>query len=181
MNSLCLRRTHAGSPALRAKVAHRRERASERGAALVEAALVIPVFIVLLLGMLFLHDAVANTQRSQLAARDQAWTAAMASCKSGPEVTQPDLTSRMSGAAGSEASLTAVAGEATGSADAQVKVSTVGSGPSAISKSGGSSFLQGIHSHVSVMCNATTAPGDIPQVLHWLVFGSDLGALFGGP
>jgi Tfp pilus assembly protein PilV len=181
MTSPCLRRTHAGSPALRDKLAHRRRRASERGAALVEAAIAIPVFIVLLLGMLFLHDVVANTQKSQLAARDKAWTAAMASCKSGPEITQPDLTSRMSGAAGSEASLSAVGGEATGSDDAQVKVSTAGSGPSAISKSGGSSFLQGVRSKVSVMCNATTAPGDIPQVLHWFVFGSDLGVLFGGP
>jgi hypothetical protein len=154
---------------------------TEGGAALVEAAIVIPVFILLLLGMLFLHDVVASTQKTQLAARDQAWTAAMKSCQSGPEVTQPDFTSRMNGAAGSEASLSAVAGEAIGSADAQVKVSTVGSGPSAISKSGGSSFLQGIHSKAIVMCNATTAPGDIPQVIHWFIFGNDLGLLFGGP
>jgi hypothetical protein len=156
-------------------------RANERGAALVETVVVVPVFIILLVGMLFLHHVVAKTQTSQLTARNQAWTTAMASCQSGPEVTQPDLTSRMSGAAGSPASLTAAAGEATGTADESVSVSALGSGPVAISESRGPSFFQSIHSKAIVMCNATTEPGDIPEVLHWFANSSDFELIFGGP
>lgn len=144
---------------------------------------VVPVFIMLFAGMLFLHDVVAKTQRSQLAARSGAWTAAMPGCSGGDEVEQPDFTSRMDTAPGSSVSLTASPRAATGEGEDEAAVSISGSGPSAIGVSGGDpSFFQPIHSKALVMCNALTEPGRIPDVLHWVLNGNTLALIFsGGP
>jgi hypothetical protein len=140
----------------------------------------IPVFIMLFAGMLFLHQVVRKTQLTQQAARNAAWIAALKSCEGGDEVSQPDLTSRMDRAPGSEVSLTAAPGEASGSSDDFASVSVLGSGPSAVAESGGGpSFYQDIHSKAVVMCQATTQPGRIPGVFRWLATRDDFILIFG--
>jgi Flp pilus assembly protein TadG len=155
-------------------------RARERGAALVEACVVVPVFIVLFAGMLFLHQVVQKTQQAQLGARSAAWTEAMKTCSGGAEITEPDVLSRMDGAAGSSVSLTATSGDATGSKDDYASVSVLGAGPAAVSESSaGPAFFQPIHSRAIVMCNATTEQGRIPDVFRWFATRDDLSLLIG--
>jgi hypothetical protein len=146
---------------------------------------VVPVFIVLFAGMIFLHRTVAKTQRSMLAARREAWTSAMSGCAAnGDAVPQPGLTSDMSGAPGSDASILANIGYATGTAAdvAHVKVLAAQAGP--VAEASGINFHSDIRSKVIVMCNAQTQPGDLPGVLKWFwntANGTALwGAVFGG-
>ena len=169
-------------PALPALV-RARARAGQRGAALVEMVVVVPAFIVLFAGMLFLHHVIAKTQRTQLAARNQAWTEAMGSCTGGgTQMTQPDFTSEMDGAPGSSVSLTATPGEANGTADDYASVAVLGAGPSAVAESSGDvAFFQTVHSKAIVMCNTTTQPGNIPGVFKWFMKPSDFTLIFGGP
>ncbi len=159
----------------------RRRRPGERGAALVETVVVVPVFVILFAGMVFLHNVLAKMQRSQLAARNQAWTEAMASCHGGAEVPQPDFTSQMDGAPGANVSLSATPGEANGSADDYASVAVLGPGPSAIAEAGAVSFFQNVHAKAIVMCNATTQAGDIPGAFHWFASSDDFKLVFGGP
>ncbi len=158
-------------------------RSRQRGAALVEMVVVVPAFIVLFAGMLFLHHVIAKTQRTQLAARNQAWTEAMGSCNGGgAPVTQPDFTSDMDGAPGSNVSLTATPGEANGTADDYASVAVLGAGPSAVAESSGDvAFFQTVHSKAIVMCNTTTQAGNIPGVFKWFMKPSDFTLIFGGP
>jgi hypothetical protein len=128
---------------------------------------VLPIFIVLFAGMLFLHEAVAKTQRSMLAARREAWKAAMEGCSGGEEVPQPDRTSDMNGAPGAEVSTKATIGFSTGTAEDQAKVAILSAGAVPVAESGGLHFEADIHSRVVVMCNTQPQPGDIPGVLKW--------------
>jgi hypothetical protein len=145
-----------------------RGRTSERGASLVEAVLVVPVFIVLLAGSLFLHQTLAKTQRTMLAARYQAWNAAMNDCKpNGAAAPQPELTSDMSGAPGSDVSLLASMGDATGTSEDIAHVAILGQGPSPVAQAGTLDFHADIHSQAVVTCNATTEGGDIGGVIKW--------------
>jgi hypothetical protein len=150
----------------KARFATKRRR--ERGAALVEMCVVVPVFIVLFAGMIFLHRTVAKTQRSMLAARREAWNSAMSGCAAnGAAMPQPNLTSDMSGAPGSDASILANVGKATGTASdfAHVQVLAAGAVPTA--EASGINFRSDIRSKVIVTCNAQTQPGDLPGVLKW--------------
>jgi hypothetical protein len=154
--------------------------ASERGAALVEMVVVVPVFIILFAGMLFLHHTVAKTQRTMLAARRDAWSLAMNGCApNGDRAPQPELTSDMSGAPGDDASLTANLGWATGTADDMADVAVLAAGPAPMAASGGLDFHADIHSKVLVTCNATTTPGDLGGVMKWF-FGQLGGSTFWG-
>ena len=154
----------------------------ERGAALVEACVVVPVFIVLFAGMLFLHQVLQKTQEAQLSARTIAWTQAMRGCQGSAEIEQPDLTSRMDTAPGSSVSLTASSGKATGSKSDAASVTMLGSGPAAVGEaSAGPSFYQAIHARAVVMCNANTEPGRISDVVKWLVTRDDFALIFGQP
>lgn len=157
-----------------------KRRANERGAALVEMVVVVPVFIVLFAGMLFLHHTVAKTQRTMLAARRQAWTVAMTSCApNGDRAPQPELTSDMSGAPGDDSSLTANIGYATGTANDFADVAVLAAGPAPVAESGGLDFHADINSKVLVTCNATTSPGDLGGVMKWF-FGQLGGSTFWG-
>lgn len=151
-----------------------------RGAALVETVVVVPLFILLFAGMLFLHHVIAKTQQTQLAARSAAWQEAMSGCSGGPKVITPEFSSLMDGAPGSEVSLTAASGQARGSSAGTVAVSVLGSGH-AEGQSEGLSFTRAVHSTAIVMCNAHTQPGDIPGAFHWFVNGDLIGNIFGGP
>jgi hypothetical protein len=135
---------------------------------MVEAAVVIPSFIILLGGMLFLHHVVREQQRVMHAARNEAWTSAMKSCHGdGNDVPQPDFTSTMPGAPGANISLQNNLGMASGSAEASVSVS---SGGSPTSEAGGLfSFNQSVQAKAVVFCNNQTASGDIGGVFGWLV------------
>jgi hypothetical protein len=161
------------------------KRHGQRGAALVEMLVVVPVFIVLFAGMIFLHRTVAKTQRSMVAARNEAWKSAMSGCAmNGNAMPQPGLTSEMNGAPGSDASILANVGYATGTASdiAQVRVLAAGAAPFA--EASGIKFGSDIHSKVIVICNAQTQPDDFPGVLKWFwnSSGSNAiwGAVFGG-
>jgi hypothetical protein len=170
------------SVAKRQAKARIRARARQCGAALVEMVVVVPAFVILFAGMLFLHHVIAKTQRTQLAARNQAWTEAMASCSGGgTPVTQPDFTSDMTGAPGSSVSLTATPGEANGSADDTASVAILAAGPSAVAASNDVAFFQSVHSKAIVMCNTTTQAGNIPGVFKWFMKPSDFTLIFGGP
>jgi hypothetical protein len=146
----------------------------------VETVVVVPVFIVLFGGMLFLHHVIAKTQQTQLTARNAAWQEAMSGCSGGPKVTTPDFSSLMEGAPGSEVSLTAVSGQATGSSAGSVTVSVLGSGHAA-GQSESLSFSRAVHSTAIVMCNAHTQAGDIPGAFRWFVNGDMIYDIFGGP
>jgi TadE-like protein len=160
-------------------------RKMQRGAALVEMVVVVPVFIVLFAGMVFLHRTVAKTQRSMLAARREAWKTAMSGCQAnGGAMPQPGLTSDMSGAPGTDASILAHLGYATGTASdyAHVQVLTASAAP--VAEARGLEFHANVESKVLVFCNAQTQPGDFPGVLKWFwqsSGGSTLwSAIFGG-
>jgi hypothetical protein len=144
---------------------------------LVETVVVVPLFIVLLASMLFVHHVVAKTQQTQLAARNAAWQKAMAGCSGGNAVTLPEFSSHMEGAPGSEVSLTASTGQASGTSEDSVSVSVLGSGHAGA----GLSFSQAVHGKAIVMCNARTQPGDIPGAFRWFMDGDLLRNIFGGP
>jgi hypothetical protein len=146
----------------------RTRRAGARGASLVEAVVVVPVFIVLFAGMLFLHHTLAKTQGTMLAARYQAWNAAMNDCKpNGGAAPQPELTTDWSGAPGSDASLVANMGDATGTSEDSANVAILGSGPAPVAEAGALDFHAEIHSQAIVTCNATTEGGNLGGVIKW--------------
>jgi hypothetical protein len=145
-----------------------RARRSGRGAALVEMVVVVPVFIVLIAGMLFLHHTVAATQRSMLAARRAAWKSAMEGCPGeGGEMPQPDRTSEMGGAPGAEVSTLATIGSATSESEGSVHVGLMAEGAASAAEGRGLEFEADVHSKVIVMCNTKPQPGDLPGVLKW--------------
>jgi hypothetical protein len=160
-------------------------RTKQRGAALVEMVVVVPVFIVLFAGMIFLHRTVAKTQRSMLAARREAWKSAMSGCASnGDGMSQPTLSSKMDGAPGSDASILSNVGFATGTASDYAHVQVLAAGAAPMAEASGLDFHSSVHSKVIVHCNAQTQPGDLPGVLKWffnVANGRQLwGAIFGG-
>ncbi|HMI83524.1 MAG TPA: TadE family protein [Polyangiaceae bacterium] len=162
-----------------------RSRKGQRGAALVEMLVVVPVFIVLFAGMIFLHRTVAKTQRSMLAARLEAWKSAMSGCAAnGDSMPQPDLTSDMNGAPGSDASILAKIGYATGTASDVAHVRVLAAQAAPFAEANGIDYHSSIHSKAVVMCNAQTQPGDLPGVLKWFfntANGNTLwSAIFGG-
>jgi TadE-like protein len=154
-------------------------RRRQRGAVLVEAAVVIPTFILLLGGMLFLHHVVREQQRVAKDARNRAWTYAMASCQgSGNGVPQPDFTSTMPGAPGS-GTLQDNLGKSSATASSTVSVSSDGSGvPPLAASDGFFEFSQTVSSHTVVFCNDQSQPGDIGGVFHWLL--DNIQGLIGG-
>lgn len=150
-----------------------------------EMLVVVPVFIVLLAGMLFLHHTVAKTQRSMLAARREAWKTAMSGCAAnGSSLPQPGLSSDMSGAPGSDASILANLGYATGTASDYASVRVLAAGAAPVAEGGGIHFSATVNSKVLVYCNAQTQQGDLPGVLKWFWQGSGAStlwsAIFGG-
>jgi Tfp pilus assembly major pilin PilA len=160
-------------------------RRQQRGAALVEMVVVVPVFIILLAGMLFLHRTVAKTQRSMLAARREAWKTAMSGCAAnGAAMPQPGLTSDMSGAPGSDASILANVGYATGAASDYASVQVLAATVAPMAEASATGYRSDIHSKVIVLCNAQTQPGDLPGVLKWFWNSSGgntlWSAVFGG-
>jgi len=139
---------------------------------------VVPAFIVLFAGMLFLHHTVAMTQESMLAARNGAWEKAMKGCQGDEGVPQPDRTSDMQDAAGAEVSTTASLGYETGTAENTVEVSILAAGAAPMAEARGLHFESDVHSKVVVMCNTQAAAGDFPGVLEWFL-NSDSNALVG--
>jgi hypothetical protein len=134
---------------------------------LVEAAVVIPGFVILFAGMLFLHHVIREQQRVGEKAKADAWTSAMASCTGGGDgVPQLPFSSTMPGAPGSDISLQDSTGSTNASATNDVTVSLSGSGPTA---AGGFAFSQTVSAHVTVLCNNQTQPGDIGGVFKWLI------------
>lgn len=161
------------------------KRKHQRGAALVEMVVVVPVFVVLFAGMIFLHRTVAKTQRSMLAARREAWTLAMSGCAAnGEAMPQPDLSSDMNGAPGSDASILANLGFATGTASDVARVHVLAAQAAPVAEASGIDFRSSVQSKAIVLCNARTQPGDLPGVLKWFWNSSNANALwseiFGG-
>jgi Flp pilus assembly protein TadG len=147
----------------------RPERRNERGAALTETVVVVPVFIILLAGMLFFHQTVAKMQRSMLAARRDAWTRAIQGCRDGPLIQQPNMTSLMPGAAGVLASFLSSVGKTPGESSDTAKVSVLAATPGPVAQAEGLTFSTDIHSRVIVTCNTLAEPGDLPGVLDWFL------------
>jgi hypothetical protein len=130
---------------------------------LVEAVVVIPTFILLLGGMLFLHHVLREQQRVMQRARNAAWGYAMVSCSgSGNGVPQPGFSSTMPGAPGSDVSLQDNLGTASASDNGSVAVSGTG-----------------LFSFSQAVCNNQTDKGDIAGVFGWLVHNAQ-GLFFGG-
>jgi hypothetical protein len=144
----------------------------------VEAVVVIPVFILLLGGMLFLHHVIRDQQRVMMGAKNTAWTYAMASCR-GPShgasletfsVLGPDLESTMPGAPGAAIALDLIRPTARASATSTVQATE------------GTlfSFQQAVSSHAVVSCDNETESGDLLGVLRWLADNAQ-GVLGGVP
>jgi Flp pilus assembly protein TadG len=144
-----------------------RARKNQRGAAMTETIIAVPVFIVLLAGMLFFHQMVSKTQRAMLAARREAWTSAMGGCPSGPVVSQPDLSSFMPNAPGSLVTLQAKVGAAPGSASDTARVSVLAAAAGPVAQGQGLDFSANISSRAIVTCNTKAERGDLPGVLKW--------------
>jgi Tfp pilus assembly protein PilV len=142
-----------------------RARKNQRGAILTEAVIAVPVFIILLAGMLFFHQTISKTQRSMLAARREAWAAAMAGCRSGPRVPQPNLSSFMPGAPGALASFHASVGQSSGSSTDKANVSVLAGAAGPVAQ--GLNFSADISSRAVVTCNTQPERGDLPGVLKW--------------
>ena len=144
-----------------------KRRARARGAALVESVVVLPVFIILLAGMIFLHDVLSDTLRTMRTARNDAWTLAMQSCAGGgggPSELMK-LNSQMPGAPGSDQSLRNTSGAAESTSSAAVHVSFAGDSATP----GGGGFAQAVSSDARVWCNDQTAPGNVVGVFQWLL------------
>ncbi|AKU94079.1 hypothetical protein AKJ09_00743 [Labilithrix luteola] len=144
----------------------RLRRRRELGAALVEAVVVIPTFVVLLGGMLFLHSVVVHKQQTMRESRRMAWTSAMAGCGGG-SMGGPTLNNNMSGAPGSDASLSDQMGRAESEVSGFAAVSVLG-GPAA---GGGVGFYQRVDAKTTVLCNNVTRAGDVGGVFDFL-FGA---------
>lgn len=161
------RRAPGGSPCARSEnlgPRHRVRRTGQRGAVLVEAAVVIPVFILLLGGMLFLHHVVREQQRVMMDAKNRVWQFAMASCTGdGNGVPLPSFTSTMPGAPGSDVSLNVNNSWGRGLASATSSVQVTDQGVFA--------FSQAVGSHMVVFCNNQTEPGSVRGVFAWLLAG----------
>jgi|CZKU01.1.fsa_nt_gi Flp pilus assembly protein TadG len=148
------------------RVAARRR---QRGSVLVEAAVVIPAFVILFGGMLFLHHVIREQQRVDLKAKADAWTSAMASCTGdGNALPALPFSSTMPGAPGADISLQNSLGSASASASNVVNVSLLGSGPAG-DEGSGFAFTQAVSAHVVVYCDNQTAPGNIGGVFSWLI------------
>src|SRR5258705_8568007 len=144
-----------------------RARKNQRGAVLTEMVIAVPVFITLLAGMLFFHQTISKTQRSMLAARRDAWAAAMNGCQNGPRVSQPNLSSFMPGAPGALASFHASVGQSSGSSTDTAKVSVLAAAAGPAAEGQGLNFSANISSRAVVTCNTQAQPGDLPGVLKW--------------
>jgi hypothetical protein len=146
-------------------------RRHERGAVLVEAAVVIPSFVILFGGMLFLHHVIREQQRVMAEAKNEAWSYAMASCQGdGDGLPQVPFTSTMPGAPGADITLKDSLGQSNAAASNSVEVSVLGGGPSPVAEGNGLfSFSQTVSAHAAVYCNNQTAAGDIGGVFDWLI------------
>jgi hypothetical protein len=156
----------------------RRAQARQRGSVLVEAAVVIPVFVILFAGMLFLHHVIREQQRVGARAKDEAWTSAMNACSGGAAgLPKVPFSSTMPNAPGSDITLQDSVDTASASASSFVWVSVLGNGPPAAAQGGGLAFSQAVGAHADVFCNNQTARGDIGGVLDWLI--ANVKGLFG--
>jgi hypothetical protein len=139
----------------------------QRGAALVESVVVVPAFIVLLAGSIFLHEVVSDTLHTMRTARNDSWTLAMQGCQSGTGAPSEFLkfNSQMPTAPGSDRSLTNTSGGALKSASTTARVSLAGSAGG----QGGAEFVQAVSSHAHVWCNDRTESGTVVGVFKWLI------------
>ena len=147
------------------------DRSRQRGSALVEALVVIPCFIVLFGGMLFIHHVIRAQQRANRDAKNEAWSLAMAGCSGGGNgAPQPEFASTMAGAPGSAASLQNSSGNSVATATGSVSVSALGmNGPApADGTPGGFAFSQTVTAKNTVFCNNRTESGSVVGVAQWL-------------
>lgn len=128
--------------------------------------MVIPTFVLLMGGMLFLHSVVVHKQQTMRESRRMAWTSAMAGCGGG-SVQGPALNTDMSGAPGSDASLSDQMGKSEAEVSGFAAVSVLGA-PTA---GGGLGFYQRVDAKTTVLCNNVTRPGDVGGVFGFL-FGA---------
>jgi hypothetical protein len=77
--------SRAAAPALRTHAPQRARRT--RGTASVEAVIALPVLILVLIGISYVHRLYAAKQQTLLAARRGAWTQAVSGCTLGPSAT----------------------------------------------------------------------------------------------
>ena len=127
--------------------------------------MVIPVFVILFGGMLFMHHVIREQQRVGEKSKADAWTSAMASCGGGgADVPQLPFSSTMNGAPGSDITLQDNTGSTSSSASNTVTVSLDGSGGGG----GGYTFSQAVSAKATVFCNNQTQPGDLGGVFKWI-------------
>jgi hypothetical protein len=159
----------------------RRIRPGERGAALLEMAMVVPVFVVLLAGIVFFHRVLRRTQETMLEARAKAWERSMNGCDGEESVPHPERTSDMPGAPGAEVSTTARYGFATGASEDTVRVSVLAGGAAPVAEANGLHFETDVHAKVTVMCDTKPQAGNFPGVLRWILHDGQLFAtIFSG-
>ena len=144
-----------------------RRRSGQRGAALVESVVVVPAFIVLLAGSIFLHEVVSDTLHTMRTTRNEAWTLAMQGCQSGAGAPSEFMkfNSQMPTAPGSDRSLTNTSGGAFRSASTTARVTVAGGAGG----QGGVEFVQAVSSSAHVWCNDRTESGTVVGVFKWLI------------
>jgi hypothetical protein len=144
-----------------------RRRSRQRGAALVESVVVVPAFIILLAGTIFVHEVLSDTLRTMRTTRNDAWTVAMQGCQTGTGAPSELLkfNSQMPSAPGSDRSLTNTAGGANQSASTTARVTVAGGAGG----QGGAEFVQAVSSHTHVWCNDRTESGTVVGVFKWLI------------
>jgi hypothetical protein len=145
----------------------RRSRRGERGAALTETIVVVPVFIVIFAGMIFFHQTVAKTQQAMAIARRDAWNRALQGCREGPRVPQPDLSwGSTSDAPGAFSAFLAGLGRTSGEANDTAKVTILAANAAPAAQV---VFSADVSSKMIVTCNTVPERGDFPGVIDWYI------------
>jgi hypothetical protein len=141
-------------------------------------AIVLPVFILLLAGVIFFHRTLRKKQDVMLAARAKAWESAMNACEKESvqmeEVPHPDRTSDMEGAPGAEVSTAARYGYATATSEGVARLQVVSAGALPAAEANGILFETDLSAKATVMCNTKAERGNMPGALHWVMRGREV-------
>jgi Flp pilus assembly protein TadG len=148
-------------------MATRRSRRGERGAAMVEAAVVVPFFVIVFLALGYVGATYSAKMRTISEARQGAWTYALANCAGNP----PDTSKQDAGPMGSDPNMDPSASSKYGSAPGadtitkgfNMAVSTSKRDVLINGQSGGKT--QTVQTTTRMVCNEKPMDGDLHGVL----------------
>ena len=152
-------------------------RRRQRGAALVEAAVSIPFFLMIFLAMVFIGQLFVEKQRTISLSRQQAWTFAMQNCKGSMSDVNAPQTEPLDQGGGQGQDLSKLGqfqgapGGDTASKGTSMASSTI-QGQVATKNASGTGWTQNLQTTTTVSCNEEPIDGDLLGVLKfaWGIF-----------